>query len=994
MEDLRKNIILFFGELLGKSDFFLSKYPDSEIVPLEPRKREKFIYMPLASIIISVSVISIMCLAQKAVNGMFYFVENNLQWSSWSSFKECVMDCLDVFPSLSSIIVYMILYEKSRKVYETYFMTHDSKAEKWGIYVWDDISNEYVLSENWLEVRTAVKWLVVIDIILVTIFHMIKILPIHNVLQFRIIELIPVAIIVMLFEVLFFLGNTLKINWNWFSRKKTREKSTILNLFRLKVRCIEIARKDKQQVTLEEKTNDIKMGEEVGDMLNSYVDIDDPQIQYLRKYLQERKGKNFYHTHYIDTVARLIQGENIFIATPFYFDIGICIFFPVYMSLLRKEKALIMVEDSGNLEQIAEWIKAGIEEIQDLTDLWKVDILSPLLDDTDVGILSFQDLIRTEDFSWQKNFLSNVSFVTIIEASDILAGGQEMVMDIAARIGSEVQNTTWLLCDRNAESMLDLFSHLLDRQFRYVSAIPHPAKEAVIAYWDTEIETARTWDPAQRYLGTEARLIELAGAENIESVEWYGEEIMPIYDLLWVYGQYYQEYGQRIGKKAHQVLLNRIMQFSIDGNASIKEKEKYLIVEDYCFNLYEIGRQYATRAENRAFVNVMSPRYMFRDFMKYHAEIMKADAKYLSQFVPEHVNSKRNVALRLIRKMLESSVSEEKIREMLQKSEEKMEDTIGVLTLQNIIRLMFPEIKDAEIAVTYRSEFSDRDGNIHMMNYYNIIDDRVRKGFRKYFSQACYLDEMGNRKHIDRMMMAGHLDQKYLEGQFVVFGGKYYEVSKSIITDREQALVVKRASEQMTGRKYYRQLRRYSVQKDYLEGKIQEKIIWRQNEIVVKRCWMDLNAYTYGYVKMDEWNGICQGESVYFNYEMEKERKYSEKQTLKIEMPGVTPESTLPIWLAAMLYESFCTFYPQYYHLLSVAVNRKDWNGKKLPKAVTDVVLSHIDADTSKCFYIIEDCREDIGLLRSIERNFQKILEILTRYVAWSKEVNDDYFNY
>ena len=73
-------------------------------------------------------------------------------------------------------------------------------------------------------------------------------------------------------------------------------------------------------------------------------------------------------------------------------------------------------------------------------------------------------------------------------------------------------------------------------------------------------------------------------------------------------------------------------------------------------------------------------------------------------------------------------------------------------------------------------------------------------------------------------------------------------------------------------------------------------------------------------------------------------------------------------------------------------MNYKEYREYEIPQELLTVILSHIDADTTRSFYILEDSREDMGLLRSIESNFTKIMKIIQDYVKWSKDNGDNYF--
>jgi len=1007
-------IIFLAGEILGNSAFFLSRYPKADEVPVREREFRYYRLMPFASVVFSVAAIGLCVALQLLLKTLYGIAVSVWPGWDWELFQNFVRSVLGIFPSMTSMWLYMFLYRRCRDAAEE---TCVNLGKRWceksrdffKIYVPDGFSGGYVLSEKWQNVLDCVNWLILLNMVLLAVLHTESIgMPIHDITQTRAGELVPVACITVLFEVSYFLGGDIFQRWSWYLRKWKRKKpETEMDLPLLRILFQSAGLADGNPVRIELKQHELEMRQERRRYMERYADTDDNKVQYFYTYLRNRVTQQYYHIHCIDATVKLLQGENIFIATPFYHDIDICIFFPAYMSLLRNEKVLIMVEDTGKLEEISAWVKAGIEEIQDLADLWNVDVLDSMVDSTDVGIMAFQDIYRSQNQEWRQAFFDKVSYTIIMDASNLLLGGQEAVVSWARKIGKRVSKCNWLLCDRNAESMVDLFSHLLNTKFIYVSATPYYARNVVTAYWNAEKEPMRTWLPVQRYMGVESRIVEIAARENIQPIVWYGEEYMPIYDLKWVMGQYYEKYSSRTGSKPFQSQLDDCVVCDISGNECKAQKARFLIVEDDRFNLYEIGRQYATRAEEKIFINIISPKYMMRDFMKQNEEIMNADPKWIGQFVPEYVNSRRNIVLRLISKLLEGPVKDTEIMNMLAEDEDKADNEILVMDygISALVRTVLGD-KDFEIHTTCKSRYSEQTGQMEQEYYYEMVSEEIRRDMNGYFCQACYIDEEGNKVHISKMMLAGHLDQKYQVGQFVVFGGKYYEIMGKTVIGYERSLLVKRASEQIAGRKYYRQNRGYRIQEDSIPGlrKATIKDIYSKKGIAVRRYCVNMNAYTYGYVEMKGWNYILSGRKVFWKQgdrEKNGEREYRYKEILEIELTyeeNVMP--FLPVWLASLFSEIFCTLYPQYYHLLSVAVDRKHFcqmleavpYEKDIIEAILYYVLANVEGGQKNCFYILEDSREDMGLLRSIERNFRRILGMLEKYMAWSEAENDEYF--
>lgn len=439
------------------------------------------------------------------------------------------------------------------------------------------------------------------------------------------------------------------------------------------------------------------------------------------------------------------------------------------------------------------------------------------------------------------------------------------------------------------------------------------------------------------------------------------------------------------------------------------------------------GRQYSSRGLEKAFICILSPNYMLRDYMKMNYRIFENDAKYIPQFVVEHVDSKRNIALRILRRLLEEPVSYTELKRILEKEDEdgdKEEVTENIL--KEKVKLILPDVSDFDLCITDQINFSEHDRQIEREIYYQIIDEKVRKEFQKQFSRAVYIDETGEVRHISKMILGEHLDQKYEKGQFVVFDGKYFEITGKTMYNNAQALQVKRASDQICGRKYYRICRKYQIclspETCSAKGKSSGHIIVDNQYLRIEGMPVELKVKNIRYLEMNSWNNIKEAKKVELSgkgiEESEFDRVYAQKHVLGVKLGNREPKAVL--LMAAFLKESFCTLYPQFYHLLDVAI---DYNGEingflneELKNVIAQIELQDSRADNAWTddkqdtgdadgtalanikkeidFYIIEDSREDMGLLHSIERNILKIVDMMQDYMVWSKQSGRNYFKY
>lgn len=1014
VETIESLCMLFGAELIGDSVLLAQIFPGKRQVT--GQEKRFLLLMPFLAVVVGIAAAGVVCKAPTFVNIIIDLLCELTPClvRFWEKCRQSLIEIceMQIFSKFTYVSIFVIVYSTLRKVAASISRMAGTvilkdNSEFMGIYVHDSFGTKYVLSEKWEVIYHWLCTLIGLDFLALGIVHWMKPDTLKNILDVEFLDMFPLIILVVLMETANYLSADGRKLWQWLRRNGDGQAADCcLNIIKLETAIEKYASDMGISILKRRRTHQYNFQDKIKEYMEGWRNEEDASVQYFLNYVEKETAKRSISLHSIDSAIRLVKGENLFVANSFYKDLDVCIFFPAFLTLLKDEKVLVMLEDNGNLHEVVEWLRQGIESIQDLTDFWTMEELRTIADSVDVGVLAFQNICKEEQLNWCKEYLDKVSFVVVLQASNLLAGGQDIIMSLASRIGKCVERCTWLLTDRNAESMIDLYSHLLDKEFLYVSATPYYARESLITYWDTEKEKGKAWADAERYLGVEAAIAGIAGKENIGKLHWYGEEMMPIRDLHWVWGQYYEGYRECTGSDMpYQMLIDENVLMEVSGSGNSVRRQQFIVTEDEYFNLFEEARQYATRGIDKVCVCILSPDYILRDYMKAQYKLMETDPKFIPQFVPEPVDTRRNIALRVLRRLLEGPVSYTELRNTLSKDEVNPSDVdVTREILFRNVQLILPDVKNDnfDLNVTHETRFSEYSMQIEREDYYQIIDEEIKRKFQMHFNQAFYIDETGNARYISKMILGDHLDQKYAKGQFVVFDGKYYEIMGKTSYNGRKALRVKRASDQIYGRKYYRMLRFYKIES--MDSEIQNSngsfVVFHNPYYRIVRETVNLTVETFGYIETEHWSKIKGARKVNWKYDSngqdKKLRRYDEKQILIITLENGEPQAML--YMAALLKEMFCTLYPQYYHLLDVAVDYQRY-GEMMSDEIKNVI-SEVQSDipignTDKCnFYILEDSREDMGLLRSIERNIQKILSIQKSYMIWSKQNGRNYFNY
>lgn len=116
-------------------------------------------------------------------------------------------------------------------------------------------------------------------------------------------------------------------------------------------------------------------------------------------------------------------------------------------------------------------------------------------------------------------------------------------------------------------------------------------------------------------------------------------------------------------------------------------------------------------------------------------------------------------------------------------------------------------VDDASLSVKFNEELQNDSLNSVIVKYYEIDETNELFEYARFFRNAYYIaeDEEGE-SHFIGAKLYTHVFQAMLPGQFMTFDGKYYEVQT--VTPLN-GVVVRRAADHITDRRYYKQIRRF-----------------------------------------------------------------------------------------------------------------------------------------------------------------------------------------
>ena len=707
--------------------------------------------------------------------------------------------------------------------------------------------------------------------------------------------------------------------------------------------------------------------------LEEMCESDNQTVENLGHYLKRLKesGEDI-DANYAKSALNLVQGQSTLFLNPFYKDLTHYVMFPMIRKLMSYRKCLVIMGRDSATDDVEEWLKQGVFDFVHTDSLWKVEVLNRNVTEADIGIIKFSDLYNLEIQKNNEHFLNKVGFVFIVEPSRLLATGQMGLSLLVNYFDSKEEDVVYAACDRNCDGLVDALSHTLRTNITEVAATSKGGSMTSVMCWEADgtYMHHKIFPNISRYLGIGTEINSVAMKYQIANTSWISSDKFPVIDMKWIAGQYYKKICAYTNLPVSQEAFNKA--FHVNSNLwnTTRKTNSFLVVEDEFQNLFELVRVFSTRANQQGFINVISENYLLRDYMLDNVQTFTSDPKAIPTIVADYARTERNTVLKLIMRMTENQVSEEEIIQAFMISGIKFEEPFE--TLKELI-YKHCTVNEINIRVYFREQLMEDTLRTEVKKYYAIEGDTEIAGYAKNLSNAYYIaeDEKGEMYHIGAKLY-GHVFQAMIPGQFLTFAGKYYEVQS--ITP-QNGVVVRRAADHITDRKYYRQLRHIILSdwKDDANVGAQRNVA----NVQIDKGYCQIQVDTEGYLEMASYEDFKTAKRV--TVSGIPGRCYRNKLVLKIKLPESTEKVRHTICL--MLNEIFKTTYPDAYPYICAVtkVVNEDTVSEKL-KDVMYTLDTELDAD---CIYIVEDSEIDLGLTDSVDRNLKRYFEMITEILIW-----------
>lgn len=681
----------------------------------------------------------------------------------------------------------------------------------------------------------------------------------------------------------------------------------------------------------------------------------------------------------MSSVRRLLDGESVLFASPFYEKVTDYIFLFLLRRLMENDRVLLVMGRNGAESNIVDWVKRGLTGINGFDELWKISSLEEADESSDLIYVPLRHIYGQELFQKKRKILSEVGVVILFDASRLL-GTMQMGLSVLVNYVRKGKKPQFVVFDRNCDGLVDSLSHVLHTSIEEVVPTARNSIDCGEMIWNADgaMLQSKLGVNTSRYFGMGVELAMLAVRNKVSRVSWLSYEKFPNRDMRWIMLQYYVPICKALGIPESKSALEERIDLCVDPWAMRMRKNAYLVIEDEYNNIYETARQFSALATEQEFMHIISQNYLLKDYMAAHADLFRDDPKAIPNIVPDYQRSVKNSVYKVLMRLVAGELPEEDAEELLAHCGWAADGKSTVFErLLNVLKTYFKgtDVSDERLKeVLVREEHASADIYSEKKEvFYSVKDKEFIDEFLSQLKISYYVAEDVTERGVLGARLYGHVYQDFLPGVFTILDGKYYEV---ISVSKAYGVEVRRAADHLTQRRYYRQLRNYKVSgfkalEETASRKSYGKVWFEIGEA-------EIEVDTYGYLEMSDFGDMKHANKVLIN-DVEK-RTYRNKTVMRVNLEGSTPEVRTTI--AVMINEIFVSLFPDTHNFICAAVSRQE-------NAELDGYLPELSTDEPDdgYVYIIEDSLIDLGLLICVSRYFMRIMDIICDLLTWHGDV-------
>ncbi len=669
-------------------------------------------------------------------------------------------------------------------------------------------------------------------------------------------------------------------------------------------------------------------------------------------------------------LRRLMDGENILVLTP-----------------------KRCYENSSYHAAVVEWIHEWFYKLTGNREFWKVQIFSKLKDVE----LNARIIVSSADDILEKNvvkhhWFENLRTILLLNGVEIFSESltsNNILLNIlknkysASNIQSIVLSDYCEALQDSVERNLNVRQNLSEQRQKRI-----PPKQSYTLFWKLEdrdfFQHRVLSGHIEKYLGAEAVLSLLARRERFENIELVGQEALP-------YNEYLEELDNSVNAlrsepvAPHQLKRKAVKDVGVSEVTFLLEdkEDTFILARDTDFNPITTLKKWESYADKHAFLHIVSPPYLFRNYFISNAAYFSKTPLY--PLSAKMMISRFGVARTLLERMVTQELSEKEILEELVWINPNV--IFVKQELHQLFKLAFSIdiVASKYLAVNSTYEFDKEDDRFKAMTKYRLlqqIKDNVNLSFLKNVE---IVDRANN---ILKIISYDLLFQNYLPQQIHAFNGKPYRIrgydrlNNKLTADyaASQGTIAYRPDLSVT--LYHEQMEKPLTEshKKKLDSKLSIDLHEGRFDIETK-----------GYFSFKKGIHIQNKNYTYtpLSHNDVPKRHYplGRLALLTIQADGGLDIAKVTATLNILLTEALYSLFPQSHQYLIVGapINELVLKGEFL-KLFPSVKVANFEPSVSEDvvqLFIVEDTHQDLGLVQSIFDKWDYLFRIVDDYLYW-----------
>lgn len=649
-----------------------------------------------------------------------------------------------------------------------------------------------------------------------------------------------------------------------------------------------------------------------------------PQKTYTEKY------RNFFQA--------LQDGHSIYVEDIFYHDWERAFFIPANKALLEFRKIAVLAGPSVEAQDIEAWLKNGFSVLNGCDKVWKVIIWDGSGESGDVIVVPFEKIPEYVSECEAVHKRDRGIFCVVMEPSAMVAQLQFYLEQYADFLSGMKEAPFYCFADRYMTGLRDYLAHVFRCRIEHIEINTDRSQQIYLYISETgENEEVRDyWGGLAKGSGCGSVYFCELLKRDFRNVEYVSRNMVPVKDLCCLLKDKMsvtfssQEEQLRLEESFNQAkFLKGIWEIG-------QEEDKCILATDDICHLYDLIWALSARSRRDSYLFVLSGEYLLFDYMVKNIPHLLKVRNAVPVLFPVYQDSEKNLFLRIFRRWkLYGAFDAGELKKLCPEAAEKGKE--------ELCRALNRKAK----ALFHGRPFRENDGEIVMCSAFFDHQSWLWK-------EVFYVDELLEQGSFGCLFEC-HLTQRWRKGQYLVNDGCYYQIRE--IRDgmrtagrgtsrecREVRLLKSSGFMQHTG--LYYQDRRYRL-------RILERIRAedRKDSFELFYCRADIAVITGDwYLEHFNEKGSHIEKRV---HDVVPVRRYWNKKLLLI----VLPEEGIRFWqhMKELLIRMVRTMYPTHYPYIDFK-----------PTAAADGNCAGM--------YVIEDCADDLGLLESFEKNWDRIL--------------------